>query len=51
MGMRGVQYSDALRNKNTVLKPFIKDFPSLARAAFLAESEKPCSICVKPSVL
>ena len=34
------QYSDALRDKNTVLKPFIKDFPSLARPAFLAESER-----------
>ena len=42
---------DFLCAKNTVLNPFIKDFPSLARVAFLAESEKPCSVWVKPSVL
>ena len=30
---------------------FIKDFPSLARPAFLAESERLCCVCVKPSVL
>ena len=35
-GDEGGQYSDALRDKNTVLKPFIKDFPSLARAMFKA---------------
>ena len=35
----------------TVLKSFIEDFPSLAPSEFLAESEKPCSVCVKPSVL
>ena len=35
----------------TIFKTFIKDFPSLSRAAFLAESEKPCSVCVKLSVL
>ena len=28
------QYSDALRDKNRVLKPFIKDFPSFSRAMF-----------------
>lgn len=43
------QYSDALRDKNTVLKPFIKDFPSLASGMFKAYSGKACSVCVKPS--
>ena len=46
-----LQYSDALCGRIPVLKSFIKDFPSLARAAFLAENEKPFIVCVKPSVL
>ena len=45
------QYSDAFFCRITVLKSFIKDFPSLARAAFLAESKRLCSVWAKPSVL
>ena len=46
-----LQNSDALFGRITILTSFIKNFPSLARSAFLAESKKPCSVCVKRSVL
>ena len=33
------------------LKPFIKGFSCLARAVFFSDSGKPCSVCVKTTVL
>ena len=42
---------DFLCAKNTVLNPFIKDFLSLARPAFLAESARLRNVFVKPTIL
>ena len=33
------------------LEPFIKGFSCLARAVFFSDSGKPCSVCVKTTVL